>query len=80
MTKKKKYKIEIDKVYPKPKAKYYEDTISEAKRCARHMLENNPQGIVRIKKLKVNGKSYKAVSSHWWAKNRETGRDRIVGL
>ena len=79
MGKKKKYKIEIDKVYPKPKAKY-DDTMPEAKRCARHMLQNNPQGIVRIKELKSDGKSYKSKSSHWWAKNKETGRDRIVGL
>lgn len=44
------------------------------------MLQNNPQGIVRIKELKSDGRSYKSKSSHWWAKNKETGRDRIVGL
>ncbi len=40
--KKKKFKVTIDMVYPKPKSKY-DDTISEAKRRARHILENNPQ-------------------------------------
>ncbi|KKL77881.1 hypothetical protein LCGC14_2030420 [marine sediment metagenome] len=77
--KKKKFKVTIDMVYPKPKSKY-DDTISEAKRRARHILENNPQGVARIKQLKTNGKSYKSKSSHYWVRSRKTGRVGIVGL
>lgn len=77
--KKKKYKIIIDKVYPKPKPKYG-DTLEMAQWHVRKQLSANPQGIVRIKQLKADGKSYKSKSSHYWAKNRETGRDRITNL
>ena len=78
MAKKKKYKLEIDNRYPKSVPKYF-DTLSEAKQYIRDKRMYADE-IARIRQLKADGKSYKAVSSHWWAKSNKTGRDRIVGL
>ncbi|KKN24568.1 hypothetical protein LCGC14_0893570 [marine sediment metagenome] len=79
LSKKQKYKITIDKVYPKPLSRYT-DTLEDAKKRVVWFLGNNPQGIARIKQLKADGRSYKSLSTHRWVKNRETGRDRITNL